>query len=269
MDSTITSLQNPRVRQALRLRSKRGRLQQGRIIVDGGREIMRAAEAQCQITEVFLCPEWCESDDARQICQQLDQQGLPIVQVTETVMQRLAYGQRTDGMVAISAAPSEVPLLQWQPPEEGLVAVLEGIEKPGNVGALVRSADASGVTALILADAASDLFSPNAIRASVGTVFSFPIFHATSESTLAWLQQHAFSVWACRVDGETDYREVVWAGRSALVLGSEAKGLAPIWQTETVQSVVLPMLGVADSLNVSTTGAVLFYEALRQRQVGQ
>lgn len=267
MDAQLTSLQNTRIREAMRLRSKRGRQQQGKIIIDGGREILRAAEAGCQVTEVFLCPEWCEAADSEPLWQQLVDRSLPIVSVTEAIMQRLAYGDRTDGLVAVATAPDQVPLSQWDPPDEGLVAVLERVEKPGNVGALVRTADASGVTALVLADAASDLYSPNTIRASVGTVFSFPVFQATAESALSWLRQHDFHVWACQVDGETDYHAVDWQGRSALVLGSEAHGLTPLWKTEGVGSVVLPMLGAADSLNVSTTGAVLFYEALRQRQV--
>lgn len=266
MDSKLTSLQNTRIRQAQRLRSKRGRQQQGKIIIDGGREILRAAEAGCQVTEVFLCPEWCEAADSKPLWQQLVDRGLPIVTVTETIMQRLAYGDRTDGLVAVAVAPAPVPLSQWNPPEEALVAVLERVEKPGNVGALVRTADASGVTALVLADAASDLYSPNTIRASVGTVFSFPVYQATAESALAWLQQNGFQIWACQVNGKTEYHAVDWQGRSALVLGSEAHGLTPLWETEGVASVVLPMLGAADSLNVSTTGAILFYEALRQRQ---
>ncbi|MCP3691234.1 MAG: RNA methyltransferase, partial [Planctomycetaceae bacterium] len=180
MDAQLTSLQNTRIRQALRLRSKRGRQQQGKIIIDGGREILRAAEAGCQVTEVFLCPQWCEAADSEALWQQVVDRSLPIVSVTETIMQRLAYGDRTDGLVAVAIAPDPVPLSKWDPPDEGLVAVLERVEKPGNVGALVRTADASGVTALVLADAASDLYSPNTIRASVGTVFSFPVFQATA-----------------------------------------------------------------------------------------
>jgi len=266
MDSKLTSLQNTRVRQAQRLRSKRGRQQQGKIIIDGGREILRAANAGCQIIEVFLCPEWSEAAGSESLCQQVIDHGLPIVSVTETIMQRLAYGDRTDGLVAVALAPAPTPLSTWDPPSEGLVAVLEKVEKPGNVGALIRTADASGVTALVLADAASDLYSPNTIRASIGTVFSFPVFQATAESTLSWLQQHEFQIWACQVDGKTEYHAVDWQGKAALVLGSEAYGLTPVWNTEGVDSVVLPMLGTADSLNVSITGAVLFYEALRQRR---
>ena len=266
MDSKLTSLQNTRVRQAQRLRKKRGRQQQGKIIIDGGREILRAADAGCQITEIFLCPEWSEDAGSEPLCQQLVDRGLPIVSVTETIMQRLAYGDRTDGLVAIAVAPEPVSLSQWNPPADGLVAVLERVEKPGNVGALIRTADASGVTALVLADAASDLYSPNTIRASIGTVFSFPVFQATAESALNWLRKNEFQIWACQVEGKTDYHAVDWQGRSALVLGSEAHGLTPIWNTEGVDSVVLPMNGIADSLNVSITGAVLFYEALRQRQ---
>ena len=266
MDSTITSLQNPRIRQALRLRTRRGRQQQEKMIIDGGREILRAGDADCEIREVFFCAEWCEKTEFQSPWTQVVERDLPLIPVTEAIMERLAYGGRTDGLVAVADLPPTPPLSSWDPSEHALVAVLEAVEKPGNVGALVRTADASGVSAVILADAASDPFSPNAIRASVGTVFSLPIFRETTETTLAWLQQLDFQMLACRVDGKTDYRDVDWTGRSALILGSEAQGLTARWDTEQVQSVVLPMLGIADSLNVSTTGAILFYEALRQRR---
>ncbi|MCP3691372.1 MAG: RNA methyltransferase [Planctomycetaceae bacterium] len=266
MDSTITSLQNPRIRQALRLRARRGRQQQEKIIIDGGREILRASDAGCEIREVFFCAAWCEKNESQSPWAQVVERELPLIPVTEAIMERLAYGGRTDGLVAVADLPAITPLSSWEPSEHALVAVLEAVEKPGNVGALVRTADASGVSAVILADAASDPFSPNAIRASVGTVFSLPIFQETTETTLAWLQQLDFQMCACRVDGKTDYRDVDWTRRSALILGSEAHGLTQQWDTEDVQSVVLPMLGIADSLNVSTTGAILFYEALRQRR---
>ncbi|MDE0734417.1 MAG: RNA methyltransferase [Pirellulaceae bacterium] len=266
MDSTITSLQNPRIRQALRLRSRRGRQQQEKMIIDGGREIIRAHDADCEIREVFFCAAWCERTESQSLWKQVVERDLPLVPVTESIMERLSYGGRTDGLVAVADLPTILPLSSWEPSEHALVAILEAVEKPGNVGALVRTADASGVSALILADAASDPFSPNAIRASVGTVFSLPIFQETTEATLAWLQQLDFQMWACRVDGKTDYRDVDWTGRSALILGSEAHGLTQRWDTDYVRSVVLPMRGIADSLNVSTTGAILFYEALRQRR---
>ena len=146
-----------------------------------------------------------------------------------------------------------------------LVAVLEGIEKPGNVGAILRSADAAGVSAVIAVNLATDLFNPNAIRASAGTIFSLPFVATSSESAREWLDERDFQVLATRVDGAINYTEANYTGRTAIVLGSEAQGLSGDWAGDDVNAIKLPMLGVADSLNVSVTAAVLFYEALRQR----
>jgi TrmH family RNA methyltransferase len=147
------------------------------------------------------------------------------------------------------------------------VAVLEGVEKPGNVGAVLRSADAAGVSAVILADPRTDLYNPNAIRASLGTIFTMPVCEAASGDVLARLREHECMILAARVDGAVPYTEVDYRRPTAIVLGSEAAGLSPIWTGDDIRAVRLPMRGVADSLNVSVTAAVLFYEALRQRSV--
>jgi TrmH family RNA methyltransferase len=147
-----------------------------------------------------------------------------------------------------------------------LVAVVEGLEKPGNLGAVCRSADATGVSALIAADAWTDLFNPNAIRASLGTIFTLPVCEAVAPEVLAWLRQRQIKIYAARVDGSMLYTEVDYRGPAAIVLGSEAAGLTPLWTGEDVLPIRLPMRGVTDSLNLSVTAAVLFYEALRQRR---
>jgi TrmH family RNA methyltransferase len=146
-----------------------------------------------------------------------------------------------------------------------LVAVLEGVEKPGNVGAVLRSADGAGVSALIVADAQTDLYNPNAIRASLGTIFSVPVAAAAAADTLTWLRHRGLAIFAARVDGAVPHTEADFRGPAAIVLGSEAKGLSATWTGPDVTAVRLPMAGVADSLNVSAAAAVLFYEALRQR----
>jgi TrmH family RNA methyltransferase len=143
---------------------------------------------------------------------------------------------------------------------------LEGVEKPGNVGAVLRTADAAGLSAVILADARTDLYNPNAIRASLGTIFTLPVCETTSGKLQNWLRQNGFRIVAARVDAAVPYTEVDYRGPTAILLGSEAVGLSPLWTGEGVTAVRLPMLGAADSLNVSVTAAVLFYEALRQRQ---
>jgi TrmH family RNA methyltransferase len=145
------------------------------------------------------------------------------------------------------------------------VAVLSGVEKPGNIGAVLRTADAAGVSAVILADPRTDPFNPNAIRASLGTIFSVPVATATVAETLAWLREKQCRILTTRVDARLTYSEADYRGPTAIVLGSEAEGLSDGWSGADDVPVRVPMLGIADSLNVSATAAVLFYEAVRQR----
>jgi TrmH family RNA methyltransferase len=140
------------------------------------------------------------------------------------------------------------------------------VEKPGNLGAILRSADGAGVDALIVADPSTDLFNPNVIRASLGTVFSVPVAVASSGVVLEWLIQRGLRIVAARVEGSVDYADADYRGAVAIALGSEARGLSDAWAELATVAVRLPMLGTADSLNVSATAAVLFYEALRQRR---
>ena len=303
----ITSLQNLRVKDAVRLRDGRHREKQGRILIDGARELRRAIDAGVKLIEAFVCEPLCHGDDARHLLAALPQCGGEVWHVAAAVFERLAFGQRAEGVLGVAEIPKptladlastlggrstaeSVPLLRrssaGRSPLSGtackqavahsgekcglgsaapLVAVLEGVEKPGNVGAVLRSADAAGVSAVIVADGRTDLYNPNAIRASLGTIFTMPVCEAASRDVLAWLRERNFTIATARVDGSIPYTEVDYRGPTAIVLGSEAAGLSPIWTGSDVQAVRLPMLGAADSLNVSVTAAVLFYEALRQR----
>ena len=281
----LTSPQNPRVKNAVRLRDRRHREKQGKIIIDGARELRRAIGAGVKLAELFVCPSLCQSEDAQYLLNALPQLGGEVFHVSEAVFERLAFGRRTEGMLGVAEMPR--PTLaaisaSWSgtgwgdsltvtptktPTKTPLVAVLEGVEKPGNVGAVLRSADAAGVSAVIVADGRTDLFNPNAIRASLGTIFTTPACEATSQETLAWLRARNFAVFAARVDGSAPYTEVDYRGPTAIVLGSEAAGLSSAWTGDDIRAVRLPMLGKADSLNVSVTAAVLFFEALRQRQL--
>jgi RNA methyltransferase, TrmH family len=260
----ITSLQNPRVKEAVRLRDPRHRRKQRRIVIDGARELLRAVNAGLAMLEVFVCESLCKGDDAGQLLSILDRGGSELFSVSEAIFEKLAFGHRTEGVLAVAEMPQPTldSLTLGQNP---LVAVLEAVEKPGNVGAVLRSADAAGVSAVIVTDSGTDLYNPNAIRASLGTIFTMQVCEATSAAARTWLRERDFAVVAARVDGAVPYTEVDLRGPTAIVLGSEAKGLSPTWTDEGIQAVRLPMLGVADSLNVSVTAAVLFYEALRQR----
>ncbi len=259
----ITSAQNPRVKNAVRLRDGRRRRQQRRILMDGVREIGRAISAGVALREVFVCP-GLFSAEAAALVERLPPARAELLEVTESVFRKLAFGQRAEGVLAVADVPA-ADLATLCLPEGALVAVLAGIEKPGNVGAVVRSADGAGLDAVVVADPRTDLFNPTAIRASLGTIFTLPVREAAGPKVLAWLRACGLQVVAARVDGSVAYTEVDYRRPTALVLGSEAEGLGPRWDGEGITAVRLPMLGAADSLNVSAAAAVLFYEARRQR----
>jgi len=265
MTEPITSRHNPRIKLAAKLRDRRGRREQQRIVIDGLREIGRALDAGVEFIEVFVC-EASVSAEGRALQQRLEGTECDVVLVNPSVLEKIAYGDRSDGIVAVAKTPS-ADLTGLAIHDQMLVAVLENVEKPGNVGAILRSADAAGVSAVIVADAGTDPYNPNSIRASAGTIFSMPLATCSGAEALAWLRQHAFQIFATRIDGAVDYTSVRYAGRSAVVLGSEADGISSIWQSDDITSVQLPMRGIGDSLNVSVTAAVLFYEALRQREM--
>ena len=261
----ITSTANPRIKAAARLRDRRGRADQGRIIIDGVREIGRALEAGVQVTELFYFSELCSDEAHQRLIEQAGQEGADLIEVTPPVMEKLAYGNRVEGVVAVATEPRRT-LAELELPADALVAVVEGIEKPGNLGALVRTADAAGIAAVIAAGSVTDLYNPNAIRASLGAIFRLPVCAASVEQTLAWLREQQFRIIAARVDVGIDYSQADFRGPAAIVLGSEAAGLSAAWSGQKITAVSLPLLGCVDSLNVSATAAVLFYEALRQRR---
>ncbi len=261
---SITSLQNPHVKAAARLRERRHREKQGKILIEGARELRRAVDAGVPLVEVFVCESLCRTREARQMAAALPSTGATIFSVTEPVFAKLAFGDRAEGVLGVAAMP-ELGLDRIRLPPIPLVAVLEGVEKPGNWGAVLRSADAAGVSAVIAADPRTDLHNPNAIRASLGTIFALPIAAATATDTVSWLRRQGLRIFAARVDGSVLYTQVDFRGPAAVVLGNEAQGLTNAWTGPEVTAVRLPMQGVGDSLNVSATAAVLFYEAIRQR----
>lgn len=288
-NETISSLQNPGVKAAVRLRQRRGRKQAGRILIDGVREIGRALQAGVAVGEVFFCCDLLESDaggeivaDARseresdaggeraerapwpQLLEDARRGGACVIGVTALVFGKIGYGQRADGMVAVADRPA-CDLAELSVGEASVVAVVDHVEKPGNLGAILRTADAAGVEAILAVDAAVDVYGPNVIRASLGTVFCVPMVETGAEAARAWLRQGRFRVVAAHAHGETDYAAVDYRGRTAIVLGSESRGLGANWGGGDVIRAAVPMRGRSDSLNVSTTAALFFYEALRQR----
>jgi TrmH family RNA methyltransferase len=262
----VSSRQNPRFKAALALRDARERRQRGLILVDGAREIARALDSGVEPVEAWVATERVRSETAQALLPRLASNAR-IFETTPELLARLAYGDRDEGVVALfRTPPTDLERLSAVLPEDPLIGVLEAVEKPGNLGALLRSADGAGVDAVIAADPVSDIWNPNAIRASLGTIFSTPVAVAGSGEALVFLRAAAISVMAAHVDGASDYDAVDLTGPVALVVGAETSGLTPVWSGEGVTAVRIPMLGLADSLNVSASAAVLFYEARRQRR---
>jgi RNA methyltransferase, TrmH family len=284
----ITSVHNPRVKHVVRLRDHRQRRKEKLILIDGVRELSRAIQAGVTLQEVFVCPELCLGDEVQWLLETIPGSGGLRLDVSVSVFVKLAFGQRSEGVVGVAAVPERrledlLPRatrmapgtcaandrpVHDQPPGLSpgpLLAVLEGVEKPGNLGAVLRSADGAGVSALVVADGRTDLYNPNVIRASLGTVFSMPVAAAAPDKVLAWLRGKSFQILAARVEGAVAYTEMDYRLPTAIVLGNEAQGLTARWTGDDIRAICLPMLGIADSLNVSAAAAILFYEALRQR----
>ncbi len=194
--------------------------------------------------------------------------GLPLVAISEAIGARIGYGERDSGLVAVVATPP-TDLGRLEPPSPALIVVAEAVEKPGNLGAITRSADAAGADAVIAADPRTDPFNPNAIRASLGSVLTLPLAIAPSRTVLAWLHERRIRPIAARVDAEVVYTAIDLRGPIAIVLGAEDVGLSSVWHDPGVTSVRLPMHGIVDSLNVSVAAAVLLYEARRQRDAAR
>lgn len=266
----IASAHNPRFKLALALREARERRRQARIVIDGIREIGRALDAGVKPAEAWFDPRLVDhtggsaSLERQALMGRLEEAGCAMIEADARLIDRLSYGQRSTGLVLVAETPART-LGDLDIGAGPLVGVVEAVEKPGNLGAILRSADGAGVSALLVTDPATDIFNPNVIRASLGTVFSVPIAVAPAAETVAWLKARGIRLIAARVDATTDYTDADLTGSVAMVVGSEAEGLGEVWSGPEVAAVRLPMLGVADSLNVAATAAVLFYEALRQR----
>ncbi|MDO4569271.1 MAG: RNA methyltransferase [Planctomycetia bacterium] len=266
----LTSTQNPRVKEVVHLRQSRKRRQLGKFLIDGRRETDRAARCGFPLLEVFFAPDLASEETSAWMQRFYEEyrDRVAFFETSRSIFEKMAYGERDDGVLA-TARRVEVrldemldALPQGRP---HLIGVIEGVEKPGNVGAILRSADGAGVDALIVADPKTDLFNPNTIRASLGTIFSTPVCVASSEETLEELRHRGVKIYAAIVDGAELYTCADFTHSCAIVLGSEAWGLSDAFRVPSVQPIFLPMRGIADSLNVSTTAAILFYEASRQR----
>ena len=275
----ITSLTNPRVKELVRLRTGRHRKDSGVTIVDGLREILRAVESGVKFREFYLCPELIgRGEEEKELKTKLSRVNVPVSEVTKTVFAKIAYGDRQEGVLGICETPGR-PLADLEleanaclPPacrrgrdRQALVVVIEHVEKPGNLGAILRTCDAAGVNGVFVCDSQTDLYNPNVIRASVGTIFTVNTVQCSNDEALRFLRTKGIKVYAASPRAQTLYTRTDLTGAAALVLGSEQEGLSDFWDKTADARVKIPMRGRADSLNVSTSAAILIYEAIRQR----
>jgi len=260
----IASPSNPRIKAAARLRDRRRRAETGLTLVDGARELRRALDAGADVVEAFVCEPRLAGEDARAVLDALAAHAIQTTSATEAAFGKIAFGDRADGLVGVVRVPP-MRLDDLAVPEEPLIVVVEAVEKPGNLGAVLRSADGARVDALIAASPKTDLMNPNAIRAGAGTIFSVPLASAPTEEVLDWLRRRSIRIVAALVDAEPLHTDADLTGPLAIAFGSEAAGLTDAWRRPEIGGLRLPMLGIADSLNVSVSAAVVLYEARRQR----
>jgi TrmH family RNA methyltransferase len=264
---TITSVQNSRVKRTVKLQRKASvRREEGLTVIEGAREVRRAIENGWQPVELWLCPVLGGTE------QKLfknpgngTESRLSSFQCSENVFLKITYRENPDGVLAVGPLVGR-PLDELNLPENPLILVAEGLEKPGNLGALLRTADGAGADAVIICDPATDLNNPNVIRASIGTLFYLPVAEAASADALSFLKQKGIRILSAVPEADTVYTDLDLTGPVAVAVGAEDRGLSNIWKNQADWNVKIPMLGKNDSLNVSVSAAIVLYEAVRQRK---
>lgn len=263
----IDSPKNPLLKETARLRERRERERNGRFLIEGTREVERAASAGVLLERVFVAPELARPE-GRSLASRLERGRAEVIELTAIAFSKLSMRQNPDGLLAV--ARTWLPTVdQLELPADPLLLIVDGLEKPGNLGALIRTADAAAASAVLSSGSGTDPFNPNVIRASMGSIFSTPFAVAEASTLLAFLAKRRVRIVATSPDAPVSYWDADLRGPLALVVGTEHHGLGPDWLTAADERVKIPMAaGLADSLNVATAGALVLYEALRQRTAG-
>ena len=261
----ITSIQNPRIKVVVQLQKKHERHRSGLMLIEGVRELSLAIIGNIAIKEIYICPDVIDSQEEKQLLHELQMMKIQLSVVSRKVFSKIAYRESSGGFVAV-AERQKHSLDDLNPCENPLYLVVDAVEKPGNLGALLRSADAAGVDGIIVSEMKTDLSNPNVIRASIGTIFTVPSVIASPQETAKWLKSNKISVITATPHGDVTYTEADMTSPCAIVVGSEDLGISATWLEASHVNVRIPMLGKADSLNVSAAATILLYEALRQRR---
>jgi TrmH family RNA methyltransferase len=256
----ITSIQNPFIKSLVLLQEKaKNRKHTGTFLIEGRREVSLALKGGYEIENILFYPEICSAIDAQKISNTTE-----LIKINKEVFQKLAYRDTTEGVLAIAKTKSQ-HLSDLKLSDNPLILVAEAPEKPGNIGALLRTADAANLDAVIIANPKSDLYNPNIVRSSVGCLFTNQIATGTTSEIIAFLKDRKINFYCATLQNSTTYHTQDYTTPTALVVGTEATGLTQEWRDAATQNIIIPMQGEIDSMNVSVAAAILIFEAKRQR----
>jgi TrmH family RNA methyltransferase len=261
----ISSLQNPRVKAVVGLRQRSDRDERGEMLIEGYRELKRALDNDYLPKAVFFCPALFMGSNEPALIERCRAVKAEIVECTAPVFEKMSYRDRPEGLLAVGPQIRR-SLADLKLPPNPLIVVAESIEKPGNLGTILRTSDAAGVHAVIVCDRCTDINNPNVVRSSIGTLFSLPVVEASTEETLAWLHTNHIHILAATPHTDFEYYSMDLRPGTAIVVGTEQYGLSEEWMKAADLKVRIPMLGQADSLNVAAATTILLYEAVRQRR---
>jgi RNA methyltransferase, TrmH family len=260
MHFTITSTQNPKVKNLLALEKPRERRKQCLFVVEGKKEIKMALDAGYKIGNLFFCEELISTSEL----QSLGTDDKLLIPVSKEVFDKIAMRENSGGVLAVAEQKTH-RIDQLKLSKNPLLLIIESVEKPGNLGALLRTADAAGVDAVIICDPQTDFYNPNVIRSSIGCVFVQQIASATSQDTITWLKKNNINIYCTYLQASKPYHLVDYTTPTAIIMGTEATGLSDQWVENATSNIIIPMQGKIDSMNVSTAAAVVIFEAKRQR----
>lgn len=263
MFEKISSVHNPKVKNVLHLGKASERKEQNLFIVEGFREITLAANAGYEFGNLFYCPEIGKAKQVVDLVNYVSKR-TTVFEITVSVFEKMAYRENSDGLLAVMV-PKYLKLEELKLDPTPLIVVLEKVEKPGNLGAVLRTADAAKIDAVLVCDPATDIFNPNVVRSSIGCLFTNQVVCCTSQEAISWMRKKSIKSFAAALTATHFYHETDMTGPTAIVLGTEADGLTEFWLRECDDQIKIPMLGQIDSLNVSNATAIMVYEAKRQR----
>jgi TrmH family RNA methyltransferase len=263
MPQLITSPANPKVKHLIKLGKGRGKDRKELFVFEGIKEIELALEAGIEIHSFFFCRDIVDNDLLEKYLTYLNPD--IVFEITTEIFSRIAYRESTGGMLVVGKS-KYISLEEVRIGKVPFILVLEAVEKPGNLGGILRTADAAGVDAVLICEPLTDLYNPNIIRSSLGTIFTKQVVACTSDEAIRWLRKNGISIFATDLNTDFYYQQLAFSGPTAIVMGTEHDGLSQRWLTAADQHIKIPMLGKIDSLNVSTAAAVLIFEVLRQRE---